>query len=951
MFRSPPPPHSLQARGRGRGSSPQREDRGRRYSPKSDRFSQPRRIREFDRSPPRSQERNLFPPRTQPPHRALEQRHSPPRVSESYYPRNRAIEHPYSPPRASKRHYSPNRALGLPYSPPRASKGYYLPNRLQERPYSPPREQERDYSPRRERRERGCNYSPHREREHFYSPRREREPFYSPPSRVQEQKQSPPRDRRHNRDYVSPMRSQNGEFIPIGKETEGRRVEYFHDLEQSRRMERKDIGLDFGEFSGVGTSTRAGGERWHDQPQSLRVSEGDSRKGDRYGGPSDSRRKYEFTDALAHSDSTSVKHQFSNLDDPLRTDILNGPIDHGFGSAKASGELGSEGRPYFGPVDIRAISAEGDPRRVRSSYEPRSLDFGDPPRSSFDDGDRYAPGQHNLSMKLHGGNQNPFQGIQQLDKSPTERQVLRDAYMETGTLDSLRHSHYGSGYVASSSHLNAFTNRSPTELKNGVNSSFGEDGHIPLDGRRTFIGRLGEPNVYEHNSVIRSPNGKVDAIGNYSEVRFTPTDGHRSSTHSGKFGTNAPSNTRPSEFYSRNVGIGEEYSHQNVSRACKLDPVRSDDFSYREYMTEHKPWDCVPSSQRPSNPGYFEASGALDKGKQEMDILEYDGNNPIHKRVLYKGYRSASELHGHGMDEHLSTFHEKSGVLYRDHNLHLDEIQAIPKSSTGMFKRKHGSELNIRSGFGTILSSHGRSDGRSVHRIQEQDESESSVPNSKKMKANNSKYGKNIKKYNMPTRNRLHSTTSIASRLSKVNKHGTRNIKSPGTRDIKKRLGPQPQDVETSHSSVKKYKSSLKNRLGPRSQKNRATLPWMKNLTLYKESKDQDDLTESLPDQGDDPLESSVTPLKNEPPEDSEDFKQLVHNAFFKFVKHLNETPARRRKYMKQGIPSCLKCIICGRSVSYMMKCFYKWSNTLYFIQLIVHKLGELIEQGFHNVS
>ena len=55
---------------------------------------------------------------------------------------------------------------------------------------------------------------------------------------------------------------------------------------------------------------------------------------------------------------------------------------------------------------------------------------------------------------------------------------------------------------------------------------------------------------------------------------------------------------------------------------------------------------------------------------------------------------------------------------------------------------------------------------------------------------------------------------------------------------------------------------------------------------------------------------------KIEPPEDSKEFKQLVQNAFFKFVKLLNENPSQRRKYIDQGGIDTLRCTLCGRSVS-----------------------------------
>ena len=54
-------------------------------------------------------------------------------------------------------------------------------------------------------------------------------------------------------------------------------------------------------------------------------------------------------------------------------------------------------------------------------------------------------------------------------------------------------------------------------------------------------------------------------------------------------------------------------------------------------------------------------------------------------------------------------------------------------------------------------------------------------------------------------------------------------------------------------------------------------------------------------------------PVKSEPPEDSEEFKQMVHKSFLKFSKKLNEHPSVRRRYKEQGQAGSLFCIVCGR--------------------------------------
>lgn len=722
-------------------------------------------------------------------------------------------------------------------------------------------------------------------------------------------------------------------------EAEGRCGEYFHELERSRRMEKIYGGPDFGELKGVDSSSYGGVERWFGPSQSLRLSGNDGRNGGRHDGPPNSRRKYEFRDGPTDGDSTSLKYQLSNLDDPLKSDVLNDPIDHGFSGARVGSELGNEGRPYMGLADSRAVPLEVD-RRLRSSYEPPPSDIGIPARSSgFGDAGCYALGSHNFRMKLHRAEQNPLQGTLNLDKLPIERQGLRDVYMETDTLNSLHHSKYDSSYMTSSSHLNAFTNRSPTAVTKGIDSSFGEDIHIPSDGIETCMGRLCEPTGCGQNSGIRSPKGQVDDNGIYLQSYFAQTgERHGSRMYSDIRGTK----TVPSEFYRKNVGVSEVYNHQDVSGASFMDPIKYDELSHRENMIGNKPWEYIPSEQGQSTLGYF---GALDKREQEMSIMEYEGNNPGYERVLYKGHRSPCKLHDNEMDERPYTFQDRSDVLYRDNNPYLDEMndslqqrliennQILPKSSTRRLKRKHGigRKLSICGDLGITSSS----DGRNAHRQGDNakiylEGDKDSVTISKKLKVNHSKYGKNRRTSSMSTQHGTdrNLSTTVASRLSKTSKYGTR--------DIKNRLGPRPQDVDTTHSSVKKY-SSLKHRLGPPPRKSRSTLPWLKNFTSYKVSKDHNDLEESLPDQKEDHLESSVTQLKSEPLENSEDFKQLVHNAFFKFVKHLNETPARRTKYRKQGTSSCLKCIICGRSFFYTMKCFHRWSNyPLFLFNLLI---------------
>ncbi|CAK7325301.1 unnamed protein product [Dovyalis caffra] len=66
----------------------------------------------------------------------------------------------------------------------------------------------------------------------------------------------------------------------------------------------------------------------------------------------------------------------------------------------------------------------------------------------------------------------------------------------------------------------------------------------------------------------------------------------------------------------------------------------------------------------------------------------------------------------------------------------------------------------------------------------------------------------------------------------------------------------------------------------------------------------------------DDQPEHWVNLGEAEPPEGSEEFKQLVDEAFLLFSKRLNLNSAVRRRYKEQGKAGSLFCIVCGKSSS-----------------------------------
>lgn len=71
------------------------------------------------------------------------------------------------------------------------------------------------------------------------------------------------------------------------------------------------------------------------------------------------------------------------------------------------------------------------------------------------------------------------------------------------------------------------------------------------------------------------------------------------------------------------------------------------------------------------------------------------------------------------------------------------------------------------------------------------------------------------------------------------------------------------------------------------------------------------------------PSENGVSSAAPEPSEDSEEFMQLVHEAFLTYSKQLNVHPGVRRRYMEQGKAGTLFCVVCGRRSVFFSVMFF----------------------------
>lgn len=131
--------------------------------------------------------------------------------------------------------------------------------------------------------------------------------------------------------------------------------------------------------------------------------------------------------------------------------------------------------------------------------------------------------------------------------------------------------------------------------------------------------------------------------------------------------------------------------------------------------------------------------------------------------------------------------------------------------------------------------------------------------------------------------------------------HSTK-LHKPFGRNIKGHSKPGSQNWHNSYHSDRKH-----------------VLPKPHNVWI----RGKDDNQEDAPAIEVDKFEDRMSYAKSEPPEDSEEFKELVQKSFLFFTKKLNDNPVVRKRYKEQGRAGSLFCIVCGRRSVFSFMIFY----------------------------
>lgn len=486
-----------------------------------------------------------------------------------------------------------------------------------------------------------------------------------------------------------------------------------------------------------------------------------------------------------------------------------------------------------------------------------------------------------------------------------------------------------SDYMMSSSQPKDYDSMPSGILREGFPGySATRDLHMPSDVIQRGSGLASQPIGFDgyiekkQNMFPREPGGQLDGTRSSSSLYIGLPDERQGDLSYAEFGR-----SKIDSMSTRLNDVEEDYRDQHMSRNDVLNHS-VDECSHKKHVGDDGLWDQYPSFQVQSTPDKFDARGSLHVRKQDLDMLGTGSSRLNYGTEGYCGYGGLKpEEHHADVDGGQWSHFGRSDLLQsRGYGPSFGRLYESPRMADlslvepteWRLRDKHvGDEILYEHDIGIRISTDGNGARKIYNQVDVEDEIDL-VHLSKKLKSSRSDYEKTWMAScemanDQPSSSKFHPPHSIKPHKS-------------DSRDIKKRLGPVHQKLHVSQRLVNKYKPSVKKRLAPAPRKKRATLPWLKNMSSNVMESDQNHSDGGPHDHDGDHLGDHLPLAKPEPPEKSEDFKQLVQSAFFKFLKQINETPTKRNKYMEQGKAGILKCIVCGRSVFYIMNFFHRWS-------------------------
>ncbi|KAG9131709.1 hypothetical protein Leryth_009449 [Lithospermum erythrorhizon] len=745
-----------------------------------------------------------------------------------------------------------------------------------------------------------------------------------------------------------------------------------------------------------------GGDHDGGFPWSMRLSCDDDRSLKRDNGNTDGllqKRYYQFDDTLSSMGSTPLKFQRNILEEHRKADTFRSNRELGVCDARLYSERDNSSKQFMDVgISERLLGNNG---MLVKSDSGRGFSYSCPSDTIASKhcgvgscGHLLTPHPENSYHKhvdLHGDCY--------LDKLTGDRPFMGDEItlkLSKGEYD----------FIPSSSLSNVFSTMPSDGYVEEISPLVKEADNRGSGGVVLSCGISGKPLLYDRhgqNPVSGSPiiNARQSNDNRYSSRSYLSLpEEHKYSAYQ-KMDRREDDHIGAGscDIYGNSCDFVETDGYQDMLRGQnqELDLDREKcEFSKQDHSSDgsHQ-WNLDPYLIRRSMPDYANAVESSHLKKQDMDILDYRDPHLLYDtRIHDDSVRNQHlEYHDHRKGHGCHCHHDRSEIM-RSGKYHPN-LDGLDSSKTQkLFPHNMNlcepPETLLRhrhlTGSVSFLSSDALQLSSSL-RIAHQTKDEKYIKNpcgsdeldflavSKKSRYSSSRFEETA-----------NGCMDLSSRLTNrklsqplENFFLSKDTKSSG-RDIKSRLGPSPQDAHASHSAAKKHKFSVKKRLGHPPNKNQVTLPWIKNLTSPKLSLIQKDSgrnhdqeedilegngccrrvdsnrnapklsniqqgSERRLDQGGDYLEANETFRKAEPAENSEEFKQLVHSNFFKFVKQLNETLARRRKFMDHGKYGPLKCLVCGSD-----SLEFPDTESLVMHALSCNKVGSKCEHlGFHK--
>ncbi|KAL6967072.1 hypothetical protein U1Q18_032876 [Sarracenia purpurea var. burkii] len=627
----------------------------------------------------------------------------------------------------------------------------------------------------------------------------------------------------------------------------------------------------------------------------------------------------QFSKGLPQRNSPSMKFQWNHLLDEPKS--INGNANQsskhfpGYGTSISCTRVSTEKNYHGGRFPDMSHSGMRAEKSMPMETERNRNNM----RSYIDiDGHGVLLPSQKLNSSFHKDDEDlRFQDHLSGDKLPANIQSARELYKEAelpkfySREEKLRfYSNDTSHYVMSPSHLKA-SNNVP------FGSSM-DDFHLRSNGLKSSSGMLTEPIAHEAYTNISHLNTSMDInmhledTINYSQAQLSANEVSRKGLTypEVKRSEKSEMDAQSDRLYGKMPSGG--YGHGNSFGPRILEPIIErivvTECSSGEHLVEGRIWDHHHSSQEQQISNYRESTRSSYASEKYGEGLGHRSLHLEHERDVYRSHGDLylTEDHGYGRESGLQSDKKRLNMWMTEsdpgldgvYNNHPDgysgeelELLQQPKK---MLKTKQNEQNHISS-IETIRKISGK-----IH----DSESNTSLLNA-------SRYRNSGRTFNDMIGHR--NSNSVGFHKPSVFK--PRHSKS-SVSDVKKRLGPVrsvPWRAHNPHPSVKKYKLQKYLRIN------------------------QDDYRENIRAEEESHSNGNLLSEKSEPPENSEDFKQLVQNAFFKFLKQLNENPAQRRRFKEEGKAGSLKCSVCGRYGCDVCCCFSDSKEFLDTEGLVMH--------------